>query len=214
METIVPLSSYRLDETGYWKRLPLVSGLLFGLAMGTFVAIFPSDASALFYSRMVRILISLIGGGALFGFLFPFFFRRKVNRIIDALHAGKSWIDAPPPANRNLAYRFPCTLLVSGRGIGGVMYLGQRELIFVSHKLNGRHKQQLEWEPLSGLRIAAIDSPSLRGLRRILVPHPQPLMEVRWSGGTATFVVPTAKTTAARLSGLIEKMRSEERGGC
>jgi hypothetical protein len=211
IENLLPCDAYHSDETGYWKRMPLVAGLFFGVATAISSAIFPLDDSNLLYSRTTRVLISLIGGGILFGLLFPFLLRSWTFFTSDALYAGKRWIDASPPANRQLDYRFPCTLMTGWRSVvGGVMYLGPDGLIFVPHKRNRRKAQLLEMGPLNGVTIGTADPPARNRLQRILIPHPQQVLEVQWPGGTAKFLVPSVMSTTTRLSNLTEMLRGKE----
>jgi len=209
-QDVLPLADYHVDETGYWKRIPLVSGSFFGVWMGAYAAIFPLDDSNLLYSRLTRVLIALIGGGLFFGLLFSFLVRGWTLFTLDSLYARKRWIDVPPPAKRRLDFRLLCVLMTGWRSeVGGVMYLGPDGLIFLPHKRNRRKAEMLEMGPLSGVKISTTDAPTRNALQRILIVHPQPMLEVQWPKGKAKFLVPSVTSTTARLSSLAAILRGE-----
>jgi flagellar biosynthesis protein FliQ len=211
MENLIPLAAYHADETGYWKRLSLFSGLVFGVGMAIFSAVYPIDDSTLLYSRISRALIGFFFCGIFFGLLFPWLVRRRFRSIQDGLFAGKSWIDEPPPTNRRLDYRFPCSLITGGgaSAVGGVMYLGLDGMIFVPHKRNLRdNKRVLEMVPLSGVIIGTAEPPVRSLLQRILIPRPQPTLEVQWPEGRANFLVPSVESFLPKLSQLTAKLRA------
>lgn len=212
MRNIIPLTAYYGDETGTWKRLPFVCGLYFGFAMAIFAAIYPIDDSGLFYSRATRVVFAFFFGGIGFGILFPFLARRKARTMQRDLYIGKPSIDEPPPPNKRLEYRFPCTLVREHLSsvVGGAMYLGRDGMIFVPHKRNRRPANALEMGPLSGLGIDAVAPPTLSLKERILIPHPKRLLEVRWSEGSARFSVPYVDTFLPQLSQLIDGLRVGE----
>jgi hypothetical protein len=68
----------------------------------------------------------------------------------------------------------------------------------------------LEMGPLNGVTIGTADPPARNRLQRILIPHPQQVLEVQWPGGTAKFLVPSVMSTTTRLSNLTEMLRGKE----
>ncbi len=208
MDNLIPLAAYHADETGYWKRLRFVSGLFFGFFMAVSAAVFPMGDSKLLYPRIARGLFAFLFGGVFFGLLFPLLFRRKVRALLDGLYAGKSWIDQPPPEDRRLDYRFPCSLIVGQMAaIGGVMYVGPDGMVFAPRKRNRPKRNLVEIGPLGGVSVSTTEPPTRNLLQRILVPHALPLLRVEWPGGSAILLVPSATSFAPKLSELIRKLR-------
>lgn len=208
---LIPLSAYRTDETGYWKRLPFFSGLFYGLCMAVCASVFPLDDSNLLYSRMTRVLIAFFFGGIFFGLFFSLLARWRLRSIQDALYAGKGWIDVPPPANSRISHRIVCSLMDGRIAVGGVAYLGSDGMIFVPHKRNRtRNRRILEMKPLSGLRFDSATPPVGNRIQRILIPRPQPLLEVQWPQGGAKFLVPCAVSLAPKLSELAQTLVTPE----
>jgi len=68
---LVPIETYSVDETGYWKRLPLVYGVMM-MVMGTAITWFTIGDSL----QPVEVLERGIAGGAGCGILFTFLLRR------------------------------------------------------------------------------------------------------------------------------------------
>jgi hypothetical protein len=61
--------------------------------------------------------------------------------------------------------------------------------------------------PLNDLHLGVSETPQSGNLLlRILIPEPQPRMQIRWQSGTALFVVPSAATTVERLTQVIREL--------
>jgi hypothetical protein len=203
VENLLPRAAYHADETGYWGRAGYLTGVFFGIWMAIFAAIpQPYDANLL-VPRTTRILICL-ASGIPFGLYFRFVMRWLARRTQDALYDGKSWIDVPPPSDAAFSCRLPCTMLMGRRkAVGGVLYLGPQRSVFACHKRNRSESGKLlQMGALSELTIEVGSPPVLSGLQRCFNPHPQPLLEVRWPDGAATFQVPRVRETCAQLTQL------------
>src|SRR5215467_6581013 len=75
---LVPIETYSVDETGYWKRLPLVVGVMM-MVMGTPI-IWSTIGDSL---QPIEVLERGIAGGAGGGILFTFLLRRWAKRSIE-----------------------------------------------------------------------------------------------------------------------------------
>jgi hypothetical protein len=190
MENLAPREVYDVDESGYRERLGLVTGIFFGLFMG--VACF--FLTPLIIPFGWRALLSIGAGvfsGIVFGRNFPNRFRKKMSSFIDRLYAGDTEIDVPPPPEKELRYRLPCSWTRSGSfTVGGVLYIGPLGLLFVPHKKNlPRDRSPLEMGPNRSLKLS-LTTPELTGLYGLLVPRPTPRLQVIWPEGTAQFIIP------------------------
>ena len=112
-ENLVALATYDVDETGYWRRLPWVSGLFFGAAMASVSPLIPNTR----YAPAITAALSLAIGGPMFGLFFPLMARRQIRRIWAGLYAGERWSISHPPANRFFYYQIPCATVRGKRGI-------------------------------------------------------------------------------------------------
>ncbi len=201
MENLVPREFYDIDESGYWQRSGLTAGLLFGIGMGvTWFFLFPSTMG-LGWRALLSILIGL-GCGVGFGKHFPRRFRKKWNSMLDRLYAGDTEIDVPPPCEKDLRYRLPCSWKRSEHfAVGGVLYIGPHGFLFVPHKKNlQRDRSILEMGPSKSLQLS-LTTPKLTGVFKLLVPRPPSLLQVVWPEGSAQFLVPVP----SRLFKVIEE---------
>jgi hypothetical protein len=82
-ENLVALEAYDVDETGYWRRLPWVTGLFFGVAMAFMTPLIPSTS----YSPAMTAVLSFAIGGPIFGLFFPMGLRRQIRGIWAGLYA-------------------------------------------------------------------------------------------------------------------------------
>jgi hypothetical protein len=72
-------------------------------------------------------------------------------------------------------------------------------MIFVRHKRNWSNAGVLEMGPLRALQIDTAPPQVYGLLGRLLIPHPQRLLEVHWPEGTARFLVPSAKILSRKI---------------
>src|SRR5688572_27118278 len=103
-----------------------------------------------------------------FGVLWVNWFARDMTRVAHRLYSGDPSIVPPPPAGR-FDTRIMCNRLVTPRlAVGGHLYLGPEEWIFVPHRKNRRHDQAPLHLPVN--RIRKVDQIDLRptGLARVI----------------------------------------------
>jgi hypothetical protein len=208
MENLLPRAAYDHDETGYWRRLPYAAGLLFATLTVLIDFVFssaPSRFNPVFFAAMI---VWGVFSGIFFGLLFPLAFRRKMRRMTDRLYSGDTWIDVPPSRGQGFDHRLVCSRMEGKLAIGGVLYVGELGLLFLSHKWNGRKWPPIMIAPLAEVTIGLTEVPSYGGLMHLLIPHPQRRLEIQWPGGSAQFIVPTVKETSAKLRQIIETLQA------
>jgi hypothetical protein len=157
MENLIPLVAYAVDETGYWARLPFLSGLLYGLLTVIIDAVYTRGDAVPPFSGVPGALFTFVASATFFGLLFPCVMRSQTRATRRGLFAGNSWIVAQPPENRHVDYRFLCYLVTGGisSAVGGAIYVGPEGMVFVPHKRNRRGNRHVpDMAPLSGLRIS------------------------------------------------------------
>ncbi len=153
---------------------------------------------------LVQSLVAGLLGGLLFGWLFPPNLRRRADRMIDQLFEGDEALKEIQSANDSFTYRLPCTWMKGALGIGGVLYIGRSGLLFLPHKFNRSNLAPLRLAPLADLQVKLTDTPTRQNpLFRILIPHPQPRIQIHSASDTASFLVPSPVVTAERLRQLI-----------
>lgn len=219
MENLVAREAYDVDETGYWKRLPVLGGLFaflfggfgFGLIfpllfdwVGTLV--FP-QRPALFNAATI-IIIGLSFGiifGLAFGWVFPTIFRRKMASAMSAIYDGDPKIVPAPPSEKEFSYRLPCSWMKSDNfAVGGLLYLGKQSLMFVPHQENlAQHRNGFEIAPLNNVTLSLVQ-PRLNLLARLLTERPPSHIEIRWEHGQPRFLVPEAEITLTKIKRIIE----------
>lgn len=206
MENLAPREVYDVDESGYRERLGLVTGIFFGLFMG--IACYFLTPSLIVLGW--RVLLSIGAGvfaGIAFGKGFPNRFRKKMSSIIDRLHAGDTDIDVPPPPEKELQFRLPCSWKRSENfSVGGVLYIGPLGLLFVPHKMNlPRDRSVLEMGPNKSLELS-LTAQTLTGFLKMLVPRPTPLLQVSWPEGSAQFIVPAPNQVFELIRGRVREL--------
>jgi hypothetical protein len=209
LQNLLPLDSYRRDESGYWTRMSIIAGVLFALPMAvSFYSILGRTPNLLHPRSPGEIVLIGVLSGLFFGALFPRYLRRKVQRFTDRLYSGDETLISIPSTEGPFDYKLPCTWLQESIGVGGVLYVGRSGLLFVPHKLNQRSAQFLRMAPLEALSVTVVESPRGNVLQRILVPHPQPLLQIEWLSESARFRVPSAATTTELLVQAMRSLRS------
>src|SRR6202008_3098492 len=129
LETLAPRSAYDKDDVGVTERLPLFTGLFFGIPMGLLsFAEHWSDGktpgTALAYEAVTAVVTGLI-----FGFLMPGGLGRLARRVNDRLYAGDPSLVRPPP--EGFFYRLPCGWMrTPAMAVHGVLYLGRGGMRF------------------------------------------------------------------------------------
>jgi hypothetical protein len=204
-ENLVTLAAYDVDETGYWRRLPWVSGLFFGAGFASMdlLSLIPNTR----YSPATTAALSLAIGGPIFGLLSSLIARQQMRGVWAALYSGEPGTVRPPTANRFFYYQIPCTLLKGRVGIIGVLYLGRGGLVFVPRKRTWKPGQPLEMAPLDAVSIALVPPPPQNVIQRLLVPRPQEQIEIRWTGASARFMMPRPADTSVQIGRSLETLR-------
>lgn len=204
METLAPREAYDHDELGVTRRMPLVTGTMYGIGMGAFAMLGARGSLA---ERLATAVIIGAVSGLLFGFLFTWMATRAAKRLLDRIYAGDPRLTPPPPPG--YPYRLPCGWMRTPRvAVGGVLYLGPRGMRFQPHVRNRKSdRETLVMEPLERIEIARIDVP-LPGWMRIFGARTAPRVEVRWPGGRAELDVPATAATLPRLRETIDALRA------
>lgn len=205
MENVVRLMAYNLDESGYWRRLRWLSGLLYGAAGAAVILVLPIPGARYFALTAAAFWFAV--GGPLFGLLFPAAMRRKVRLAAAGLYAGERWIIDPPSAELSVRYQIPCTRITGRVGVGGVLYLGRGGLLFVPHKRNRIPSPPIEMTPIEGVTVARVAPLAGNALFQLLVPRPLEQIEIVWDGASARFVMPNPAGTVAKLGRCLEALR-------
>ncbi len=210
VENLVDLAAYDVDETGYWARLPWLSGLVFGVFAAIVELVLPIPHTR--YSPLISAVMSIAIGGPLFGLLFPALMRRRVRMITARLYAGERRIIDPPPANFLVRYQIPCAWINGRESVGGVLYLGCGGLLFVPHKLNRRPRPPVEMTPIHVLKIMRVAPVTGNVIQRLLMPHPQEQIKVTWNCSSACFLMPNPVDTFVKLGRCLEALQAPNIG--
>jgi hypothetical protein len=202
-ENLVALEAYDVDETGYWRRLPWVTGLFFGVAMAFMTPLIPSTS----YSPAMTAVLSFAIGGPIFGLFFPMGLRRQIRGIWAGLYAGGPRSINPPTANGLYYYQIPCTSVRGKTGIIGVLYVGRGGLLFAPRKRSWKPGPTLEISPLDAVSIALVPPLPQNVIQRLLIPRPLEQIEIRWNGASARFLMPRPADTCSKIVRSLETLR-------
>ena len=206
MENLVPREVYDIDDSGYSQRLGLGTGVFFGLCMGIACFFLTPSLLGFGWSALLSVCAGVLCGIA-FGKNFPRRFRKKMSSILDRLYRGDTDIDIPPPPEKELRYRLPCSWKRSEDfSVGGVLYMGSLGLFFVPHKMNlPRDRSAFEMGPNKNLKLS-LTTPELSGLSKLLVPRPTPRLQVVWPDGNAQFIIPAPNQVLRLISERVREM--------
>jgi hypothetical protein len=208
METLAPRALYDYDEFGITQRLPLVSGLFFGLVMGAFALSSElSGTSSVVWAVGAAVLEGALAGG-LFGLLFPRLLGRVAKRMNDRLYEGDPTL-VPPPEPGMFQYRLPCGWMRTPRhAVGGVLYLGRRGLQFQTHLATpAALRQNVVLEPLEAIQLSLVETPvplaaRIWGRKTVL------RIDAQAGERSAQFAIPDAPTVLARLQERMQALRA------
>ena len=200
METLAPRETYDTDELGITERLPLYSGVSYGVGMGIFALVESLLDGRSLGRALGSAALMFSFGGLCFGLTFPLLMRVGARRINDRLYAGDWRMVRPPPSGR-YTHRLPCAWLrTPNHAVGGVLYLGPGGLRFDPHLRNrARHRESLVMEPLDGMTVQLVHAP-LHWRFRVWGHRTIPRIEIRWGDGQlARFGIPDTATVCDRL---------------
>jgi hypothetical protein len=208
VKNLLPREAYGRDETGYWKRLPVLIGTAFGFTFAVLMYFgertVPNIQRALTPGEMV--LVGVIAG-LLFGTVFPRRFRRRLRERTDRLYAADDSLIGPPPTADAIVSTLLCTWIKGALGVGGVLYIGATGLEFVPNRDELKSIEGFRMAPLKDLQVGLAEGTRSRNpLLRILIPEPKPLMQIRWQSATALFVVPSVDETVDRLTQVVRDL--------
>jgi hypothetical protein len=209
METLTPRDLYDDDELGMTRRLPMLSGLIFGTGMGLATLVDELGerpiAGAVAYALVVG-----VASGALFGWMFPRVVGRMARRVNDRWYAGDPAVVQPAPDGYTC--RLPCGWVRTPGGVvGGVLYLGPQGLRFDPLlRTPPRLRENLVVGPLRDFRLELVETPVPRWLW-VLGRRTIPRIQVRWPGGEACFGVPGAAGVLRTLRDRVDALQGSSR---
>lgn len=206
-ENIVAREAYDIDETGYWRRVGVVSGSFFGTCVTLMML-------PVLYRTPNLMLPPLIGsplggfiGGLLFGILFSMFSRQRTKTYVNALYNSEEWIANLPAADLSIYYQLPCTWNNGQVGVGGILYLGREGLIYLPHKRNVHWHPPFTMSPIETVNTSLIQPPIRNVIQKLLIPKSQPQLEITSQKGRMRFTVPQPSKTIKKLDSLLERLR-------
>jgi hypothetical protein len=202
MVDLVPLTAYQTAPLFHRGRLGAVAGVFFGLVISATFALLercspsPCDPGA-------SALVAGTLGGACFGWLFPRTVNAKLRKLTTRVFEGSGRYAAPAPT-ADLSHRLPSSLVVSrALAIGGVLYVGPEQLLFVPHSANLPRHRALRLIPRHALTVG-VRPASLAGVQSFFFPNaPERLV---LSDGTLSweFVVPTPTSVCDALQQILK----------
>jgi|GEM_PF-1248780 len=216
MENMVSREAYNVDETGYWRRMPIFTGIsaavLFGLMFG-FVFLFIMNALVepirLPFNLSNALALSVLSGipfGITFGITFPLVARQIYSSAVDKIYNGDLKTIGEIPTQDIYTHRLPCSWLKSNTfSIGGVLYIGEESLVFVPNTQNlPQHRKPFDILPLGSLEMSVTEM-KLGWLKKMIMKRPPRLLEISWSTDNARFVVPDAEQTLMRIKQVVDR---------
>jgi len=212
MKNFLPRDVYDVDETGYWARTRIVTGVFFGVCMSVAMYFILSNTPNLLHPPTPgRLLLMGILSGLFFGVALTEFLRLRARQLVDRLYAADLRLVVPPPAEDIFSYQLPCTRIAGHVGVGGILYLGNLEFMFSPHKLNPPSATALRIGPVDAIEVRLAEAlPQRNWLQRILVPRPQPYLEIEWGAARACFLVPNAVNTSELLARFVREVPKTE----
>lgn len=210
VQNLVSRQDLDIDETGFWTRLPWVSGGFFGLGIGAFEFVEAAEDPA-----HATIMALVVGGvaGLSFGWLFTRLLRRSFRSIKDELYYADARL-VTEPASDGWLYRVPSTLLKSPRfAVGGVLYLGPSGMLFVPHRRNRPQDQEATlFAPLRDIGLSLVPVPQ-NALARLLSQRSPMSVRVSWPGGAANLMLPAPERTMHLLLARISDLKASQPPG-
>jgi hypothetical protein len=208
MRELIAESDILVDQTGYWKRMPILSGLFWGGGMflaSPFIVSYPiwSSGMMLFFVGLACLL-----AGVLFAVFFTLSMRLVAWWEARLAYRGKGkWSTSPPPPE-GAAYRLPCSrVLPPQRLMPGNLYLGCAGLFFVPIRMRRQSSSTPLMLPLDAVSPRAVPM-ELSGLNRLLLARPPLLLEVGADENVVRFLVPNGSQTIPRVIAAIAALGS------
>ena len=223
MKHLIPSDAYDVDETGYRRRMPLISGLafsLFGWLLFGVPELFSPLGSSWMHSAVVLFFGFIIG--VAYGFVRTAA-RPSVAPSIEAIYTNTSGLAVPPPPEKEFSYRVPCLWMkFTNFEVSGVLYIGKDGLLFMphshQHKRNGwdeydqpQLQKPLEIAPLDRISLKLVEA-RFDVFHRILHAKMPQYIEIVWPGGKAQFAIPQAEKTKDKLERAISSLGGQYLG--
>lgn len=207
VQNLVSRQDLDVDETGFWARLPWVSGGFFGLGMGTFAFVDAAEDPA--RATIMAVGVAVVAGLP-FGWLLPRLLRRSLRSINDKLYYADATL-VTEPASEGWLYRVPSSLLKSPRfAVGGVLYLGPSGMLFVPHHRNRKQNQEATlFAPLGEIGLSLVPVPQ-NALARLLSQRPPMSVRVSWPGGAVNLMLPAPERTMHLLLARISELKASQ----
>jgi hypothetical protein len=195
---IVPIETYSVDETGYWKRLPLVSGIMM-MVIGTAI-VWTTIGDSL---RPVEILERGIGGGAGFGILLPFALRRRAKRSIESV------LTQPGSVVSGAVCRLVCSRIITqSHVVPGALFFEPSQITFLPRLA---HQSHLSIEIPSATVAVSMERRPRNFMQRALCSSDPVLMRLDSPPASALFNVPAPSQTIPRVRTVVEDLRQSGR---
>lgn len=211
VKQLIPRSTLDVDETGYWNRMPFVVGLLFGIAMGFAPFVIPGSKQAVHpIGRFGMAFGVALFGGTAFGLAAPLLLRRKIRRMLDKAYRGEPPYVALAPPELAFEYRLPATLWSVSSKVGGVLYFGPSDVVFVPHTGAGRGGTAQAMHLGSPATLHPQPRPaSLGPWARLLVERPPTLVDLGEGEDRRGFLVPSPSSTLTEIRSLLEDLQTK-----
>jgi hypothetical protein len=136
---LLPFSVYETSRNATIPRVALAGALFWFIAMTIEQVATTRD------SLGVTLIVNAFGA-LLFWLLLAIGIRWLLNRIVRQLYDGTSpWMPPMPPGQYDA--RLSCSVMRGITAVGGHLYVGRQEWVFVPHTKNlPRHRNPLHWE--------------------------------------------------------------------
>jgi hypothetical protein len=211
MKQLVPREAMDIDETGYWSRMPIAVGIFFGSFMGATCLLMPlpGDQSHAYVRALAALVVALVSG-ILFGIGFPLRFRKAMRRMQDKVYLGEPPFNGVPPPNLSLEYRLPATLVDGSPSVGGALYFGPSDVLFVPHPSGKRGTETLrlgspatiEFQPRHG---------RLTAWNRLFLARAATIVDVVSGDNRRSFIIPAPSSTITEIDAVLTRLAPDQR---
>jgi hypothetical protein len=195
MQDLVPASSYDVDDTGYWKRMPLSMGLFMAVA-GTAIQWATVGHGRGFTENAVLGVMA----GAIFAAIVPPIARRMHRAYTTKALAGAGPFSTAPPLGCDAEYRVVCSAIRGDarHAVGGVLYLGRSAFAFVPFSGTPAlfHLSRTTVRPVM---------PVVSPVQRAVIPRPPQQLELVDDKARARIILPTAAATIEKIEELLTR---------
>jgi len=183
---LLPLSAYEVTRSANFARLA------FAMAVWWFVFRTIVDVATARYGLGETLIIDAVGA-VVFGVLFAVAMHWSMDRQVTRLYEGRGAIVPEPTGHYGYDFRVLCSLLRGRVRIGGHLYVGPENWVFVPHPKNRRSRRQpIRWEHPE--RIALSTEPAqLWWLQKFVGVRATDRLVVSDGGLRERFVVPDAQ---------------------